>query len=319
VSVYTFCSVSKCNDLLNIFALVALSFFPSYTSRALLNHLTKSSTMAAHSPAIPSLTTDVMPISEFIFQPIAILAIVIFASISYKRCRTLDVSPETRQLFINFHAVTTELCQLVLVILAPLKTTPVISEIILLVGGNHITAGKAALIIQILVVSSLLFHSAAIVMVDIVEGWILLGNGADSLDYQLFLITRNCLVSLWRHFTKRTTPEPPELLMPRHVIQALEIRRQNRAALHTRLAKLYHLDLAGSHNFRGWSLHAYKLSIVAAPTPMLTPSRKAQRHAFEDLPTPPDSNELRETRRVNWAPTVTVFSSSGVERRGSMP
>ena len=298
--------------------MLVLVALPSFQRPFPVNHLEKTSTMPAFSLSMPSLPIDTISFLDFISQPIAVLIIVTLISLSYKRCKTLNVSPATRQLFIDSHAVATELCQLLLVVLAPFNTAPVIKAIILLVVGNHITAAKAALHIQVLVVGSLLFHSSTIMMVDMIEGWVLLGRVFDAREYQPFFITKICVVSLWRYLTKRTTPQLPEISMPGHDIRALENRMEYRRAFHARLAKLYHLDLAGPDSFQFQCVHAYKLSLISAPTPMLAASSKAQRHAFKELPTPPDSNELRETKRVKWAPTVTVFSPSGNERRGSV-
>lgn len=280
-------------------------------------------------PTWPSLPATTISLLVLLCQPIATLAFVVVLSYNYKWCKRLRTTyPALWQAAINLHAVLTESCQLLLLVIMPINTAAVI-ELLLETGQREAIKGEdAAYWIQAFVVLSLAYHYLIIRAVDWVEEWVLLQGEMERRLHQQWqggplVITRNVLVSLWRYVGgtrhKRSSPSSKVTTDDDGAGRKKARPFENEAALIRRIQKLRHLDLAGPERVRR-AIYQHTTPLPpSAPEPKRVSIQPENAQQRKDLPTPPDSNEAREKKRVQWAPDVIVVSPSGVERRLSLP
>jgi hypothetical protein len=257
---------------------------------------------------------------QFITLPLAVLALVTLISFSYRRAKDLHFSPATRQFLINVHALATEGCQLALVVIAVTDTAFCIETYIDYVGRRVVPATKAAILLEMFVLSSLIFHYGAICSVDFIEGRVLLGATGVAYQWQPFVVTRSLISSmvqksrngrLFRHNASRKTDAHRALTD--HVIQKVLTRTHPR--------KLDYLDLAIPEPVRRAAATNHQPLTLKGDNSSGSDRSVQQpgKHLTEDLLTPPDSNQLKDTKKVKWAPTISILSPTGVERRMSLP
>lgn len=270
--------------------------------------------------------TTLTSILSLILLPIAVIALATTIIFSYQKCKRIEFSPATNQRLINAHALATEGCQLLLVILGLSQTAAVVKEAIHMVARGSISTSTAACSLAAFVPLSFAYHRTAIEAVDMVEGWMVLGGTAQPYHRRPFVLTRNCLVSLLRKFragrrerctksTRRDSIAGFETLE-----SALKDAIVIRAAIRRRLARLQYLDLAGVERSQ-WtgSSHGIDTISMEVMAERVVSGQRDEKYQETELPTPPDSDQSKESKRVKWADSITVFSPSGAERRFSSP
>ena len=224
----------------------------------------------------------------------------------------LQLSPAKKQRLIDIHALATESCQLLLVLLTVTDTACVVGSIVKLSLKGDISTTNAAFLIEAAVVGSFAIHAVAIFAVDLIEGRILLGTWTHSYKWQPFVLTRRCI---------SVGGEDERMQQPGRGMECVE-ESHSREDMNYRMAKLNYLDLASLNQMqksRKVTTHSRIPVIGTATTSGCSSTRSATSHRVGELPTPPDSDQLKETKRVKWAPTITVVSPSGFERRMSLP
>lgn len=255
----------------------------------------------------PSLPATISPFANLTLQPLAVLVFAVLLSLSYRYCKTLlNNSPKLRQMAINLHAVLTESCQLLLLVIAPINTAAVVETVLSMMETESIFALNMGYWIQAFVVMSLIYHHAALNAVDRVETWILLDGPAEKKQQRQrqgapLIITRNILLSIRRHINKRRNQNPKKAA--KDAITRTRPKKTtpfaNRAALLTQIARLQYLDLPDLEVFPPISnRHAPTLPPAVPRSNTISRNQRGQRQQTKDLPNPPDSNEARKTKRV---------------------
>ena len=264
--------------------------------------------------------TNMEALLQFITLPLAVLGFVTLISLSYQKATRLNVSPAIQQFLINIHAIATEGCQLALVVIAITNTKSCIETYIDMVGRRVVSSTKAATMIELFVLLSLFLHKVAIYAVDLIEAWILLGDTTAAHKWQPLILTKSLIFSiLQKRRNKRLRQQNA-----RRKADATRIIKDHvvsKALTRPRPSKLDYLDLAIPEPVRQAAETDHQPPILRSDNSSRSDRSLQQlgKHLTEDVLTPPDSNQLKDTERVKWAPTISVLSPTGVERRMSLP
>ena len=235
-------------------------------------------------------------------KPFLIFTIVALLSLSYNHTKHIKLFTGARQRIINFHALATEACQLLLLVFAFTNTAAVIDATLEVALVHRLSGKEEAYLVEATVLLSLALHAAAVYAVDVVEARILLEEWRHPYNWRPFVITLSWLQSR----RSRQRPARQAMVRKKYVDAAVQTDMDARE----RLAEVQYLDLAIARSPRR--------------TPRKrTPIRSTQNYdpksaLVASLPTPPRSNDSKPKNRVKWVPTIIVTSSTGQERRTSV-
>lgn len=259
------------------------------------------------------LTANVAPIQDAFIVPLTVLALVVLISLSYKKAKQLQLSPAKKQQLINTHALATEFCQLFLVVSLFIDTTSIIEKFVQFSLSGVISTTKAALLIEAAVVAKFAIQGLAVLAVDLIEGRILLETWRHPYQWQPFVLTRRWLSGggktrlqqrrgIKKNVDKRA-PEQPfsnlkmDMDYRRVKLNYLDLACVNRVQQNSKLQPQHGISTFGTYSKQDRS-----------STSSETDNRSA------DLPTPPDSVQSTEGKRVKWAPTTTNYSPENEQR-----
>lgn len=190
--------------------------------------------------AIPS--TNPVAVPNAIILPLAVFALVVIISRSYKEVKQLQLSPAKKQHLIDIHALATECCQLSLVVLLISDTVFIVERIIQLTLSGDISTTNAALLIEAAVVGSFVIHVIAIFAVDLIEGRILLETWTHPYKWQPFVLTRRWIFGYVENKRLQQRGRDKQGVNDQMLEQDVS---DSKLEAEYRIANLKYLDLAG--------------------------------------------------------------------------